>query len=121
MAHGGPLEEAAIELAVSCIHYGRFLKDRRDYEIAKQLIRSGSAPGALIAEAVDGESTKDMYHKFGIALKEARETKYWLDLLARVDPELPQVHFDALGLLDNVIPMLIASRKTLQKRLDPLP
>jgi four helix bundle protein len=110
-----------MELAVTCIHYGRLLKSRQEFEIAKQLIRAGTAPGALIAEAIDGESTKDMYHKFGIALKEARETIYWLDLIERVDQELPQVHHDARSHLNNVVPMLVASRKTLSKRLNPQP
>lgn len=121
MAHGGPLETAAIQLAIRCIHYSRYLRDRREYEIAKQLIRCGTAPGALIAEAVDGESSRDMYHKFGIALKEARETRYWLDLIEQVDSELPEFHQQAVDLLDNVLPMLVASRKTLRSRLDDPP
>lgn len=121
MAHGGPLEEAAFSLAVSCTLYGRYLRERREFEIASQLIRSGTAPGALISEAIDGESTRDMYHKFGIALKEARETRYWLDLIAQVDNELPEFHQQALDLLDNVLPMLVASRKTLKARLSTQP
>lgn len=119
MAHGGPLEEASIELGICCLRYGRELRQRREFELAGQIIRSGTAVGALISEGVDSESIRDMLHKFGIALKEARETKYWLVLIERVDSELLPEHATATRLLDNVIPMLVASRRTLKQKLEP--
>ncbi|NOZ39225.1 MAG: four helix bundle protein [Planctomycetes bacterium] len=51
--------------------------------IANQLIRSGTAPGAHYEEGRAAESRKDFLHKLGIALKEARESCYWLRLIAR--------------------------------------
>ncbi len=85
--------------------------------MAGQLIRCGTAVGALIAEGIDSESTKDMLHKFGIALKEARETRYWLILIERVDGTASPHHQPTSDLLNNIIPMLIASKRTLKQKL----
>ena len=57
-------------------------KEEREYVLSKQLMRSGTAVGALVREAEHAESKKDFIHKMSISLKEANETKYWLDLLA---------------------------------------
>ena len=59
----------------------KFLHENREYIISNQLLRSGTAPGALIREAEMGESKKDFIHKLSIALKEANETEYWIELL----------------------------------------
>jgi four helix bundle protein len=52
------------------------------YTLGKQLMRSGTAIGANIEEAQGGLSKKDFIHSMNIAKKEARETLYWLRLLA---------------------------------------
>jgi four helix bundle protein len=49
--------------------------------LSKQLLRSGTAIGALVREAEQAESRADFAHKMAIALKEAHETEYWLELL----------------------------------------
>ncbi len=56
-------------------------EEMREYVLSKQLLRSGTAIGALIREAEQAESRADFVHKLAIALKEANETEYWLDLL----------------------------------------
>lgn len=53
--------------------------------MSKQLLRSGTAIGALIREAEFAESKKDFIHKLHISLKEANETDYWLTLLHESD------------------------------------
>ena len=55
--------------------------DNKEFVLSKQLLRSGTAIGALIREAEHAESRKDFIHKMSIALKEANETRYWLDIL----------------------------------------
>lgn len=58
------------------------LKDTKsEYVLSKQLLRSATSIGANSEEAVGGSSKKDFIAKFQIAYKEARETKYWLQLL----------------------------------------
>ena len=61
--------------------YKYLVSEKKEYVLSKQLLRSGTAIGANINEAISGESKKDFIHKLGIAVKEARETNYWLSLL----------------------------------------
>ncbi len=59
-----------------------FLKDRGvDYILLRQILKSGTSIGANVREAVRGQTKPDFYAKLNIALKEASETEYWLELL----------------------------------------
>jgi four helix bundle protein len=53
-----------------------------------QLVRAGTSVGANYCEADDAETRRDFRHKIGICRKEARETKYWLRMIAVSEPEL---------------------------------
>jgi four helix bundle protein len=53
--------------------------------LVKQLLRSGTSIGANVEEAQSSESKRDFVHKYSIAAKEARETHYWLRLLAKTE------------------------------------
>ena len=63
------------------IVYKQLTNDTKEYVLSKQLLRSGTTIGANVNEAISSESKRDFVHKLGIALKEARETSYWLNLL----------------------------------------
>jgi len=68
--------------AIAVVKTCRFLiYEKKEYILSKQLLRSGTAIGALVREAEHAESKKDFIHKLSIALKEANETEYWIDLL----------------------------------------
>ncbi len=68
--------------ALRVIHLFQYLQsEKKEYIISKQIFRSGTSIGANISEALRGESKADFYHKLNIALKEAAETAYWLELL----------------------------------------
>ena len=56
--------------------------------IVPQFVAAGTAIGSNYCEADDAESAKDFKHKLGIGKKEARETKYWLRMIATAAPEL---------------------------------
>jgi four helix bundle protein len=56
-------------------------KDKKEFDLARQILKSGTSIGANVEEAIGGFSRKDFSAKFGIAYKEARETNYWLRLL----------------------------------------
>lgn len=58
---------------------------KREYVLSKQLLRSGTAVGALVREAEQAESNADFIHKLAIALKEANESEYWILLLKETD------------------------------------
>lgn len=72
--------------ALEIIKVYRFLiNEKKEYVLSKQMLRSGTSVGANIHEAIASESKKDFIHKLGIAVKEARETSYWLNLLKDSD------------------------------------
>lgn len=61
--------------------YRWLLKEKNEYVLAKQILRSGTSIGANIEEAIGGHSEKDFHAKMSIAYKETRESHYWLRLL----------------------------------------
>ncbi|MBQ6164983.1 MAG: four helix bundle protein [Clostridia bacterium] len=65
--------------------YKYLCSEQKEYILSKQVLRSGTSIGANIAEAVRGRSKPDFYSKLNIALQEASETAYWLDLLYESD------------------------------------
>jgi four helix bundle protein len=68
--------------ALNIIKMYKFLMEySKEYVLSKQLLRSGTAIGALIKEAEHAQSKEDFLNKTNIALKEANETEYWLMLL----------------------------------------
>jgi four helix bundle protein len=67
--------------ALQIIQLYKLLIEKKEFVLSKQILRSGTSIGANIHEAVASESKKDFIHKLGIAVKEARETSYWLNLL----------------------------------------
>lgn len=76
------LKDKSFQFAIRIINLYKYLKTKHgEYIVSNQLVRSGTSVGALIREAEYAESTKDFIHKFSIGLKEANESKYWLDLL----------------------------------------
>jgi len=80
------VKEKSFAFSVSIVKTCQKLQsEQKEYVLSKQLLRSGTAIGALIREAEYAESKKDFVHKFGIAQKEANETLYWLELLQATD------------------------------------
>ena len=76
------IKEKSFAFALRIVKLNRFLsEEKREYVLSKQLLRSGTAVGALVREAEQAESKADFIHKMAIALKEANETDYWVELL----------------------------------------
>lgn len=80
------IEEKCFDFSLKIISLSRNLnKEKKEYVIAKQLLRSGTSIGANVAEAQYAQSEADFISKNSIALKEAAETHYWLRLLESCD------------------------------------
>ena len=73
--------QKSYEFDLQVIQLYKSLIDKKEFVLSKQILRSGTSIGANVHEAVASESKKDFVHKLGIAVKEARETSYWLNLL----------------------------------------
>lgn len=76
------LKEKSYSFAIRIVKLNQFLcEERKEFILSKQILRSGTAIRALVREAEFGESKADFRSKMSIALKEANETDYWLNLL----------------------------------------
>ena len=65
--------------------YNYLREEKQVYVLSKQVLRSGTSIGANIRESVNAQSRMDFINKLNIALKEANETEYWLELLHESD------------------------------------
>lgn len=65
--------------------YQHLTETNREFVLSKQILRSGTSIGANVREATQAQSRKDFISKMQIALKEASETEYWLELLHETD------------------------------------
>ena len=105
--------------ALRMVKLCRFLQEeKKEYVLSKQLLKSGSAIGALVREAEHAESRADFIHKMSIALKEANETEYWIDLLYQSEI-LEKNGFDSIKPdIVEILKMLTSIVKSSKKRVD---
>ena len=76
------LKRKSYKFAIRVVRLYQFLvKEKKEFILSKQILRSGTAIGALIREAEFAQSKADFINKMSIALKEANETIYWLEIL----------------------------------------
>ena len=75
--------------------YKHLIAEKKEFVLSKQVLRSGTAVGALIREAEHAQSRADFLNKMNVSLKEANETEYWLMLL-KDSGFLVQVEFDSI-------------------------
>ena len=81
---GNTLHDKSLSFAVRTVNFYNFLCDqKKEFVISKQILRSGTSIGANIRESKNAESSSDYVHKLSIALKEADETQYWLEVLSQ--------------------------------------
>ena len=82
MKKDNPVQEKSYALALRIVELYKYLtKEKKEFVLSKQILRSGTSIGANVEEAEGAQSEKDFLSKMSIAYKEARETKYWLRLL----------------------------------------
>ncbi len=80
------LKDKSYAFAIRIVKLSQFLmNERKEFVLSKQVLRSGTAIGALIREAEFGQSKADFISKMSIALKEANETDYWISILKDTD------------------------------------
>lgn len=92
--------------------YQYLVKEKNEYVLSKQILRSGTSIGANIEEANQGQSKADFIHKLSIALKESFETHYWLRLLRDSEILEDKIANSLLADCEEVQKMLTSSIKT---------
>lgn len=105
--------EKSIAFAIRVVKTYKFLcAERKEYVLSRQLLKSGTAIGALIREAVHAESKADFVHKLSIALKEANETDYWLFILKETEYLTKNEYESVFEICDELIRLLVTIIKT---------
>ena len=109
--------EKSFNFAVRIVELSKCLvQERREFVLSKQVLRSGTAIGALAREAQHAESKADFIHKLSIALKEANETDYWLLLLYKTN-YLTQSQYESLQVeMEELSKRLVSIIKSSKKK-----
>lgn len=111
------LHAKSYAFALRIVQMNKFLRERQEFVLSKQVMRSGTAIGALVRELEFAQSKADFVNKLNIALKEANETGYWLNLLKDSgylsDKSFSSIETDC----GELIALLISSIKTARENL----
>ena len=112
------IKEKSLKFAIKIVKLYKFLKEEKsEFVISKQLLRSGTAIGALVYEAEHAESKADFIHKLSIAQKETNESFYWMELLKRTEyisiEEFNSINTEAIELILILSKIIITTRKNL--------
>lgn len=107
------VRDKSFRFALRVVKMARFLQEeKREFVLSKQVLRSGTAIGALVREAEHAQSRADFINKMSIALKEANETDYWIELLHQSD-YLTQESYDSIHPdIQELIKLLVSIVKT---------
>ncbi len=110
------LRDKSFNFAVRVVNMYKYLiSEKKEYVLSKQLLRSGTAIGALYREAEQAESKADFIHKLAIAQKECNETMYWLELLYKTEylnkSVFESINTDAAALI-RIITRIIKTTKS---------
>jgi four helix bundle protein len=111
----GAILRQSFEFAVRVVNLYKYLvAEKKEFVLSKQLLRSGTAVGALVREAQNAESKADFIHKLGIAQKECDESIYWLELLVETEflrpDEFESIKADAESLLKMIRSAIITTK-----------
>lgn len=107
------VKDKSFAFAVRIVNLYKFLTEtKKEFVLSKQLLRSGTSIGALTREAEHAESKADFIHKLSIALKEANETDYWIELLFKTN-FLSENEYDTIkGDVLELIKLLVSITKS---------
>ncbi|NHC36511.1 four helix bundle protein [Scytonema millei] len=113
-----PITERTKQFAIRIIKASHFLDEKPGIyrTLSKQLLRSGTSIGANIRESKSAQSDKDFLHKMEIALKEARETQYWLEILIESGMVNPKRFQPLLDEANEIGKILVTSTQKLKAK-----
>ena len=114
---GSPLHNKSYNFSIRIVNMVKYIKcSEKEYALTNQVLRSGTAVGALVREAEFAQSVSDFINKLSIALKECNETFYWLNLLRDTGYITEK---EAQSIIDDckeLLAILVASVKTAKQR-----
>ena len=90
----------------------QYIREKKEFNMSDQLVRSGTSVGAMVKEAEFAQSKADFINKMSIALKEANETRYWLDLLHYGEYLEDDIYLSLDNDIKEIISILVAIVKS---------
>jgi four helix bundle protein len=110
-----PLEKSR-KFAIRMYNLHKQLIEKREFIIARQILRSGTSIGANLTEAQYSVSRKEYIYKLSISLKECAETEYWLDLLKEINLLSSSEYKSLVEDCKEILRLLISTTKTLKSK-----
>jgi len=113
------LADKSYKFAIRIVKLNEYLtKDKKEYTLSRQLLRSGTAIGALIAEAQYAQSKADFINKMYVSLKEANESRYWIRLLKDCEYITETMSKSIYEEVEELIKMLTSSINTTKENIN---
>lgn len=107
------IQEKSYKFALRIVKlYQHLLKEKKEFVLSKQVLKSGTSIGANIEEAIGGQSKADFIAKVQIALKEARETNFWIRLLSDSNYIEKKLSESLTKDVEEIIKILVSILKT---------
>ena len=116
MTEGNLINEKALAFAERIYKLSAYLKEKKEYSLADQVLRSGCSIGANLAECIFSESTDDYIHKLSIARKEGSETSFWLRLQHKVGLLDDKLYHSLKSDCEELQKMMSATMRTLKQK-----
>jgi four helix bundle protein len=114
------LKEKSFAFALRAVKLFQYLnKEKKEFVMSKQLLRSATSVGANIRESKNAESAMDFIHKLAISQKECDESLYWLELLKASDilniKEFDSIYQEGMELLKVIKSSILTKKQNLKK------
>ena len=115
------LHQKTVDFAVRIVKFYKYLcEEKKEFVMSKQILRCGTSIGANVRESKNAQSRMDFLNKLNIALKEADETEYWLDLLHATnyldDTQYESVNSDCAELIKLLTSIIKKLKETGDKK-----
>ncbi len=111
------IRQKTIDFAIRIVNFYKYLcTDKKEFVLSKQILRCGTSIGANVRESKNAQTDPDYLSKMNIALKEADETQYWLEVLFRSEMITEQEYNSLNEDLKEIIAILVAIVKKLKKK-----
>ena len=112
------LKEKSLTFSIRIVNLYKYLSEtKKEFVLAKQILRSGTSVGAMIREAEFSESSLDFIHKLSIAQKEINETIYWLELIFVTKYITKEQYENLSSNAIEIIKLITSSIKTIKSKL----
>lgn len=109
------IQDLSFNFSVRIVNFYKHLTEsKKVYVLSKQILRSGTSVGANVRESIHAQSAADFINKLSIALKEADETEYWLELMYATEiiseDEFKSLSNDAKQIIDTLVKIIKKSK-----------